>query len=280
MTVTSATTPLRSQNYRVNGNDPVLGVTLATFNLKSETGDSTLLTVNSTTTASGTLPTTLYLYQGSTQLSSKTVGTNGVVVFNNLDTASGNVVSQNTIQTYTIKADFPANTANATFASTTVGTVIYQTPNGNTDTAAGSVVTSANQYVYTKAAVIALAGTPTITATNASITGGTSSVTAIFPLSITAQGGNVILPGNADVTVTFSNGQTATALNTVVATIPNNDIADGSTANVTVTAKSVGFAAGLYNAAITSIKWNAGNGTTTQTYGLEDFKTASAANQQ
>jgi len=280
LTLSAATTPLRSMNNRVNPNgDSLQGVTLSTFNLKSDTGDSTLLTVYASTTASGTLPTTLYLYQGSTLLKSMTVPSNGNVVFNN-DTTTGSTVAANTIQTFTIKADFPSNTANGTFASTTIQSVVFETPNGNTATAQGSAVSSANQYVYTKAAIITLAGTPTITATNASITGGTSSVIATFPLSINAQGGTVNMPTSADVVVTFSNGQTATVLNTSVVSNPNSNIADGSTAAVTVTAKSVGFAPGLYNAGITSISWNAGQGTTTQTYGLEDFKTSAAANQQ
>jgi len=279
LTLTAPATPLRSKNYRVNGSDSLQNVTIGTFNLKSETGDSTLLTVNASTTASGTAPVTLYLYQGSTLLKSKTV-TGSSVVFDNLDSTNGAVVAQNAIQTYTIKADFPSNTVNATFASTTVNSVVYQTPNGNTATASGSAVSSANVYVYTKAANITLAGTPTITATNAAISGGTSTVTATFALNIEALGGTVINPSANDFVITFSNGQNATVLNTSVVNLNNSDIAEGSSASVTVTAKSVGFAAGLYNAQLSSIKWNAGNGTTTQTYGLEDFKTSVAANQQ
>ena len=284
LTLTSATSPLRSQNYRVNGSDSLQNVTLGTFNLKSETGASTLLTVNaSTTVTSGTAPSTLYLYQGSTLLKSKTVVGNSVV-FDNLDTTNGSVIAQNAIQTYTIKADFPANTVNATQVSASINSVVYQTPNGNTATASGSAVSNASVYVYSQAASIALAGTPTIVATNGSYSGATSTVTATFPLSITALGGTVNIPTSADVTVTFSNGQTATVANTSVVTIPNSNIADGSTAAVTVTAKGVGFATGLYNAAITQIKWNATGsttaGTTTQAYGLEDFKTSAAANLQ
>lgn len=283
--LSAASNPLRSQNYRVNGNDVLSGVTLAQFNLKSSTGESKLLTVNASTTASGTLPTTLYLYNGSTLVDSKTVPSNGSVQFTNLDTRSGSTIPQSdTPTTFTIKADFPANTANATYASTTIQSVAFQTPAGNTSTANGSAVSNANQYVYTKAAVIKLAGTPTISAGAANQQGSTTALTATFPLTIQALGGNVSKPNESgsDVVVVFSNGTTNfTATSKSVVTIPNSDIADGSTANVTVTATAPNASlatGGLYNAAVTSITWNAGQGSTTQTYGLEDFKTSSAAN--
>ncbi len=282
LTLSAPANTLRSQNYRVNGNDVLSGVVLGQFNLKSDTGESTLLTVNASTTASGTLPTTLYLYNGSTLLDSKTVPSTGSVSFTNLDTRPGAKVAQSdTPVTFTVKADFPASTVNATYASTTITTVAYQTPAGNTATASGSNITNANQYVYTKAAVIKLAGTPTITVSNPSVSTGTTTMTAVFPLSIQALGGNVIVPGTtgAEFVVVFSNGTAYTATSKSVVTIPNNDIADGSTANVTVTASAqptVALTNGLYNAAITSVAWNAGNGTTTQTYGLEDFKTSAA----
>lgn len=284
LTLSAASSPLRSANNRVNGVDSLNNVPLLTFNLKSETGDSTLLTVNASTTASGTLPTTLYLYQGSTLLKSKTVsasGTTGNVSFDNLDTTTGSLVPVNTIQTYTVKADFPSNTANGTFASTTIQSVVFQTPAGNSSTASGSAVSGVNQYVYTKAAVITLAGAPTITVSNPSVSTGTTTMTATFPLNITALGGNMVVPGTtgAEFTVVFSNGTNYTATSKSVVTIPNNDIADGSTASVVVTASvnpSVALTNGLYNAALTQIVWNVGNGSTTQAYGLDDFKTSAA----
>jgi hypothetical protein len=294
LTLSNPASTIRSQNWRVNGNDVLSGVTLGQFNLKSDTGASALLTVNASTsvgtastTVSATLPTTLYLYNGSTLIDSKTVPSSGSVSFTNLDTKTGATVAQSdTPTTFTIKGDFPANTTSGTYASTTIQSVTYQTPAGNTATAGGSAVTNANQYVYLKAAVVKLASAPSISVTNQSVSGvGTTTMTAVFPLTIQALGGNVIQPGPADFTVIFSNGTSYTASSTAagaaisVAVIPQNDIADGSTANVTVTASCNGTCAtsnGLFNAALTVVKWNAGNGTTTQTYGLEDFKTSSA----
>lgn len=281
LTLSASGTTLRSMNYRVNGNDTLTGVTLGTFNLKSQSGASTLLTVNASTTVSGTAPSTLYLYNGSTLLKSKTYAAS--LSFDNLDTTAGASVAQSeTPVTYTIKADFPSNTTNGTYASTTINSVVYQTPNGNNATAtSSSSITNANQYVYTKAAVITLASAPTISVSNPSVSSGTTTMTATFNLNIQALGGNVIkhLTDGSEFTIVFSNGTNYTATAKSVVTIPNNDISDGSSAAVTVTASvnpSVALTNGLYNAALTSIAWNAGNGTTTQTYGLDDFKTSAA----
>jgi hypothetical protein len=284
LTMSAPSTTLRSQNYRVNGQDTLQGVVLAQFNVKSTSGDSTLLTVNASTSVNGTNPSTLYLYQGSTLLKSKTYTSS--ISFDNLDTTSGAVVTGNdTNVTYTITADFPSNTTNATYASTTVNSVAYLQPNGNSSSTA-TTVTSANQYVYTKAAKIALAAAPTISVSSQTVSGvGTTTMVATFPLTITAMGGSVVLPSNGDFQVVFSNGTSYTATSTSAGasisapTIPNNTIADGNTANVTVTASCNGTCAtsnGLFNAALTSIVWNAGNGSTTQTYGLDDFKTSAA----
>jgi hypothetical protein len=60
-------------------------------------------------------------------------------------------------------------------------------------------------------------------------------------------------------------------------TIPNNDIADGSTAQVTVTA-TVGASqithAGQYGFVVASTTWTVGStGPVSQTYGTDDWKT-------
>lgn len=283
LTLSAAGNTLRSTNYRVNGQDTLQGVTLATFNLKAQSGDATLLTVNASTTASGTAPTTLYLYQGSTLLKSKTVsGTS--VSFDSLDTTSGATVAGNdTPVTFTIKADYPSNTVNGSAASTTVNSVYYMTPNGNTALASGSAVTNVNQYVYTAAAIYTLAGTPSVTVTSDQ-NGRTVSAVATFNFNVTALGGNVTLPTGTNFDINFATSSAgvqydATSVSATV--IPNNNISDGSTATVSVTATIASSSlpvAGLYTAYVNAISWTAGTTTVNQTYGLDDFKAPSAFN--
>ncbi len=281
LTLSAAGNTLRAQNTRVNGTDEVM-VTVATFNLKSQTGESKLLTVNASTTASGTMPTRLGLYNGSTLVKEATIS-GGSAIFNNLDTAAGNKIPGNdTPVTFTVKATYPGTTANGSFSSTTIQSVVYETPNGASATATGSAVTNANQYVYTQAANYTIAGTPVISVVSDQ-SGKTTSASVTFNLKVQALGGNVTLPVGSNFDIRFATNTVATyAAQSVSATVvPNNNIGDGSTADVTVTASIASTTlpiAGLYTAFLNSISWTAGTNSVTQAYGLDDFKTPSALN--
>jgi hypothetical protein len=291
LTYSEPATRMVSQNYRVSGTDVLSNVPIEQFNLKAQSANAVISSIKVALhkNEEGTWPSTIYLYSGSTLLQSRAVAlsttssaTSTMVVFN--FQSNGPVIQNSDIPTtYTISVDFPANTKNGTHARSRVIGVNYrsiESPASITPKVAyGHVGFPDFQYVYTKAARITLAGAPTITAANATVPTGTSTVVAVFPITICAMGGNVVLPGvsDGDAVVTFSNGVEATTANTVFTVIPANKIADGACASATITAKSKGFAPGSYNAALTSIKWNAGNGTTTQKYGLENFKTVNPA---
>lgn len=279
LTLSGASNPIRSMNYRVNGSDVLQNVTLGTFNLKSTSGDSKLMTVYATTTTSGTAPTTLYLYQGSTLLKSKTYAS--TVAFDNLDSTAGAVVPGNdTNVTYTIKADFPSNTTSGSYASVVVGNVVYEKPNGTTATASGSSVSNVAQYVYSAAPVFALAGTPTVTIDGTNQAGSSTALTARFPLNVTALGGTMTKLANTSVVVKFvkSDYTATTTASVLVSTIPDNNIADGTTVPVTVTAVATPASSGIYSAYVESVAWTVGSVSVTQTYGWDDYKTPSGVN--
>ncbi len=278
LTLSAASAPLRSQNYRVNTTDSVI-VPMLNFNVKSETGASKIVTVNVTATASTTTTiadTVFYLYDGSTLLSSKTGSAS--VSFDNLSV----VVGQDVTKTLTVKIGFPATSSSVLLpqlATTTVSSVVYEKPNGGNATVS-TAVTGVGQYVYTAAPMITLASAPTITVTNAQITTGTSTMTASFPLNVTAVGGTLDKSVTAAV-IRFTKSNDSTQTRTVTASVthnPNNNIADGATAQVTLsgttgTSGSGAFTNGTYVASIDSITWKVGSITVTQTYGLEDFVT-------
>lgn len=276
LTLSQPAVQVRSTNYRISSTDGVIGATLMQFNAKSDTGNSLIKSV--TVMASGTVPSTLRLYDGSTLVSSKSAPSNGQVVFDNLNVT----VYKDTMKTLTIKADFPSNTPNASVIFVGITSATYDRGNGTMATVSGSVW-GPQHYLFKAAAVIRLAGTPSIVSQGTRPDGTTLALTSTFPLQIQALGGNVIQPNvlGSDFTVIFSNGTTNYIATTKsVVTIPQSNIADGSTASVSVTAsanRDIIPASGLYNSSITAIKWNAGSGTINQTWGLEDFKTVSAA---
>lgn len=280
LTLSGASNPLRSMNYRVNGSDVLPNVVLGTFNLKSTSGDSKLLTVNATLTASGTLPTTVYLYQGATLLKSKTAST--TVTFDNLDSTAGATVPGNDANvTYTIKADFPSTTLNGSNAAVTVTSVVYEKPNGTSATLSNTV-TNVAQYVYHAAPVFALAGTPSITIDGTNQSGSSTALTARFPLNITALGGTMTKLSNTNVVVRFvrSDYAATTTASVLVSTIPDNNIADGTTVPVTITAtaSSTPLSSGIWSAYVESVTWTVGTSTQAQTYGWDDYKTPSGVN--
>ncbi len=275
LTMSQSANPLRSTNYRVSTIDGLVAAPLLNFNVRSEIGASTI--TNLTVTASGTKPATIHLYDGSTLLSSRSVLSNGTIIFDNIRV----MVQKDTTKTLTIKADFPSNTPNGSNVTIGVAPAVYDRGNGTVATAANGIWGSP-QYLYTAVALYKLASSPTITAQAANnATGSSPSLIATFPMTVQALGRNVVMPTSNDFTVMFWNGTASYPSGSKsVVVIPNQDIADGSTANVTVTAMANSAnipTSGLYNAFITGIKWNAGNGVVTQTYGLEDFKTIGAA---
>jgi len=278
ITLAASGSPLRSQNYYIDPSVGAQSVPVLVFTLKSTTGDSQLQTVYASTTANatGTNPTTLYLYDGSTLLSSKSVPTgSGVqsVTFNNLTDL---VPNDGNVHTFTVKEDFPSGGISGSYGSTTVTGVTVQQPSGSNQTVMTSV-SGVNQYFYNNVAQFVIAGTPTATATS-NQNGSTTQLQANFTFNVTAQGSNVTQPVNSDVVVGFATNTTNiyTATNVSVTTNPNNNIGQGASAQVTVTAQvpaSAIPASGLYTFFIQSITWHAGSTTVVQNYGLDDFKT-------
>jgi hypothetical protein len=276
LTLSSATSPLRSQNYRINPDNGVQYMPVLTFNVKAETGDTKIENVYASTTWSGAVaPSTLYLYDGSTLLASKNVVTSGTSInFDNLSI----VVSKDTTKTLTVKADLPATTASGSYSSTTVSRVVFEKPNGTTADASGSQVYGVNQYAYTAAPQYVLVGTPTISKVS-NQNGSTTEMTATFTFNVTALGGAMTKPTAADFGVYAATNTTnliAASVGTPV-TIPNNNISDGSTAQVTVTA-TIGSTqvthSGQYGFVVASTTWTVGStGPVSQTYGTDDWKT-------
>ncbi len=255
--------PVRSMNHQIDSNDGARLVKLADFTAESRTADSKIISVYASTTASGTLPSTLYLYDGSTLLASKTGAAN--VVFNDLNIT----VPRDTIKTLTVKADFSSATTNGSAASTTIAYVVYDQPTGSTATIAGPVY-SANQWLFTRAPMFSLVGSPSITYVT-DTNGKTVSATAKFVFNVTAKGGAMYKPVSADFDVRF-NG-TATGVSVFAQTATNGDIQNNSSdvIEVTATAASTSVSAsGLYTFTFADITWKftADSASTTQTWGL------------
>ncbi len=297
LTVRDDSTTLYATNYRINRNsNGAEKVLSSTFAAKSETGTSKLNSVTvsvlgATTTPAtglGTLPTTLYLYDGSTLLDARSVvkstSTLGSVVF---DLTSYNVnIDAEVTKTFTIKADLPSDTIAGSLVATRVTGVTYESANGSSNAQTSLTIPSALVYNYFAPAVLQIgkvASTATIIRNGPS--GVPSSVEARFALTFTAQGGPV-LATNATATIELINASTGSLVLRATSTAVINDEAglsvypDGSVKNVTFLG---GFATSslvsgqAYKAKITGITYQVSGdaGVTTLTSGFQALDTAS-----
>ncbi|MEI6490720.1 MAG: peptidoglycan-binding protein [bacterium] len=280
--LTGTSNPVVANNHIINQYDTV-PVPLLNFNVKSEGGDSKLDAINVTMNASGTIPTTLYLYNSSGSLiKSMSTPAGYSRISSTFEFGLLNITVPNgSAQTYSIRGDIPANGISGSVASVNVNSIRYQQSNGTTVTTSGSPVVGAPQYFFSAAPQFALVSAPTSSATTHPYSGLTTLLNATFSMDITAYGGNMTQPVGSDFEVKYGispqNAYTASNINVV--TIPNGNISQNSTARVTVTASvpaSAIPASGPYVFSINSIKYNIGGTTRLQTSGLENFKTPNA----
>lgn len=291
--------PVLSGNWIVNGADSIT-IPASNFLMQSTGADSVLSSMNVNIIASGTKPITIYLYGPSGLIQSRSIsftGATSTIVSFNFASSSAPIVAMGSNNVYTIKLDFPSNTVDGSRARVRVAKVLYRSSeipdNRPKKVAVGHLGFGNIQYLYTKASSIVrevsirLVSKPGINVSVPISPNGTTTMTAYFPMTFQAVGGNVLIPNYDDFEVVFAAttspnvGPKYIAKSKSIAVVPNNNIPDGSIASVTVTASanpSVILKSGMYIAYIKSIKIHPLDGqpsasTTVKTKGLGDLKT-------
>jgi len=231
-------TTIYSQNYRINttsnGAEKVL---LSTFAVKSETGPSKIVSITATTSYSGTQPTNLYLYDGSTIVDARSVS--GTSVTFDLNNSNINVAQDQT-RTFTIKADMPATTATGTVVSATVTNVTYEKANGSSVSVSASV---AGPYHYF-APVVPQFSKISSTATTVKNDNIDTSVTANVKLGIVAQGGDIsATAGTITAVIGLKNLATGLIYSQAASSSVNGTVESGLTQFADGASKTVEFTA-------------------------------------
>ena len=289
LTLSEAYPPLRADNYRLTAYDGAHNVPLLNFRTKCEGQDTIVSAV--TVLVHGSTPhshpSTVYLYDGTTLISSAAMPVDEWLVhFMGIDIPN----AANTAKVLTVKADFPANDISPSVVWAEVSSVVYQKTLGSTSILfPPKIIRGPTQHLMKIAANWTLATTPTVTS-NQNQNGTTTNATASFTFNVTAMGGAIQEPGSTvkEITVvaTTTNGLDKVICPTIsIVTIPHNNIADGSTASVTVTANLPASAvkrSGLYYFYVQQINWQSVDGSAKiqQFWGLEDFKTPAPVNYQ
>lgn len=193
----------KAQNHKVDSTDGVKDLTMQVIDVKSSTGPSTIKTIyvaaNATTTAG--VPSTLYLYDGSTLLGSKSTNGNGnAVAFTDLNL----VVGKDQTKQLTVKADF-ASTVSGQGASTSLAAngIKFEKPDSTTASSTNSAIAGNSQYLWSAAPQWTL-----VSASSKSVPGvlsvSSSTVEGTIVLKAKAVGGAMTKPVVGDFTVRFA----------------------------------------------------------------------------
>jgi len=302
LTGSSDSNTVKARNIAVNTSTGIKGVEMMTFNAKSTIGSSVLTNLRvyvKTNSVSTAAPTALYLYDGSTLLSSASVTVtsgSGTVNFTNLLLS----IAQDATKKLTVKADFPSTAVGV--ASTTIltaaaeiDTTLFETGDSTTkEVTIASAIVGNNVNLYATAA-------PQWTLVSASATGAagvvsvaSSSVTAIIKMKVSADGGTLTKPVAGDFAIWFASttqtntngtgsGYTAATGISVTPTItvdPNTStVGDGNDYTVTLTAtiyssnSLLGSSQPLFMAVQSIDSVTGSNTITDQTWGIDNFYT-------
>jgi hypothetical protein len=253
-----ATTVVASAGSDKNESDKVAGLI---FNVKAEKDNVLIndLTVSATGTAvSGSEIPTVYLYDGSTELSNASVNTTtGLATFSNLDLS----VSKDSTKSLTVKYD--VRNATSTAKTLTVSVLSVTTSNVDAENSVGDSLgnsylsgsaTGEQMSVQTAGAVYTLVGTPTLTGRSNGNT-ASSTYTASFAFDLGSQGSDLTIAATGAVVIGIYKGDSFVASSTGTYSKPTSGvtgsgpytIADGANARFNV---DFGFVApnGAYTA--------------------------------
>jgi hypothetical protein len=291
----------------------VQGVTMQVFDLKSTTGNSVLtnLVVNvNTDGATNSKPTAIYLYDGSTLLSSAVPGNyaggTGYATSSNLSVA----IAMNATKTLTVKADFPASAvgvASTSIATTPVTSAQFTTADGSTrNVTINSAIVGNDVHILGAAMPTWTLVSASIAPTAGVVNSASSTLTGTIVLNVKATGGSVTKPvvGNFSVwfasstALTTNGGAGYTAANgiqltgatvgaqapTVTVSPTDASVGDGGSYTVTIVGvlasnnASFGSSQSLFMAinSITTAMVPTSGSITTQNWGIDSFITPSA----
>lgn len=262
------------------------------FDLKSTTGASkvTKICASAAATTTDNLPTTLYLYDGSSRLASVSASASigGVACFTDLTIN----IAKDATKTLLLKADFPKTVLNASASTTIIASgVVWEKPDSTTASSTPSAAIASNNQRFYSAAPQWKLVSATAVANGAGYSGATSSVTATMVLSAKAVGGAMTKPVLTDFDMVFASSTVANGGyvdgTTSIATTPGiqvspSDATIGEDGTYTVTLTGTLYsnsvsASAPYFMAVRSIDSSVGgNVITDQNWGIDDFYTPAA----
>jgi hypothetical protein len=297
LTVSRNTNSPLSRNIVADSNGEIKDATLLTFNLKATKDDLLLDQIKNvafTTGGNYVSPTTVYLVDdGGTTIGTASPDGDEEVDFTELNYT----IAKDTTKTFSIKVDQTSVPTGKTMKVTVTGNatnIVAEKSNGAlvTGTSVSGSAESYVAYVYTVGPEMALSSQSTTQQNDAtSDQSGTSTVTTVFNIQVTAKGGDVYLPATGAFGILANNTSAVTQISYTKPSGADDYTDDASTAWYKISQdETVTFAvnatygttsAGYFYLNVASVTWNLTDGTDagtvpetgdTSTYMVNDWK--------
>jgi hypothetical protein len=280
LTIVADANQVKSTTVKVNATDGARGIPMTSFGVNSTIGNSVVTDVVLNVTASNprAMPSTIYIYDGSTLLGSITATAS--TTLSDLSVA----VLKDTTKTFTVRADFPttALAADTAAVSLSASGITYNKPDGSSGITTNDIIVGNVMHLYPESV-----GVLTLISATSQYTPATdwasSTLKGTIVMNLSADGAQVTLPTASNFTLYFasSTDKTAAAANGTAAVTknltvsPSQTITDGSSATLTLdaTATKAATLSGYLNLVLTSAAITTADHTITQTWGLDDFHT-------
>jgi hypothetical protein len=273
-----------SANIKVHLTDGAKDVPMMSFNVKSTTGASVITDVRlDVVAAADALPSTIYLYDGSTLLGSMTAVAS--TTFEDLAIA----VAKDQTKTLTVKADFAGATGSGVDAADTAivslraNGITFDRPDGSSSAVSNASKIDGNTMYEYPGSIAQLTLVSATSVYTAATDWASSTLKGTLIMDVKADGAQVTLPTASNFTLYFasstvpataaSTGAAATVKNLTVS--PSQAITDGAVARLTLdaTATKATNVSGYLNLVLTQAVMVTADNTITQTWGLDDFHT-------
>lgn len=250
-------------NYKVDSSNGAREALSSTFAVKSTTGPSKLTSVDVTVNATGTAASAVYLYQGSTLLSSRSVS--GLNATTSFDIENSNItVGQDQTAVFTVKVDVPSNATAAT-VKTTVTRVGYDKVDGSSSFSTSTIAGPVNYF----APIVPQFGkvSSSLTVVKNGANSAASGMEAKFVLTVTPQGGALDTVATATIKLVGTDGTTlayATSSAVVTGSLTDTGLAslgENTPREITFIKNFDLPSNGAYKAIIDSINWKPFGGT-------------------
>ena len=295
LTVSRNTNSPLSRNIVADSNGEIKDATLLTFNLKATKDDLLLDQIKNVAFTTGSNyvdPTTVYLVDDA----GTTIGT-ATPASNKVDFTELNYkIAKDTTKTFSIKVDQTSVTTGKTMKVTVIGNatnIVAEKSNGAlvTGTSVSGSAASNDAYVYTVGPEMALSSQSTTQQNDGtSDQTGTSTVTTVFNIQVTAKGGDVYLPTTGAFGILANNTSAVTQISytkpsgaddyTATSTTTWYKVSQDETVTFAVNAAYGTTTAGYFYLNVSSVAWSLTPATAdgepvtgdTSTYMVSDWK--------